>query len=70
MWADKKDLVQIGMSKDDKCECGGLQDDEHIYESPNFEGTCSKEDMDVIIDNTIQLASYWMSKILIQMTGH
>lgn len=31
----------------------------YIYECPNFEGACSKEDMDMINDNAIQLAAYW-----------
>jgi len=53
----RKNLFKWGLSEDDKCECGRVQDDKHIYECPNFEGTCSKEDMDEINDNAIQLAN-------------
>lgn len=53
----------MGLSEDDKCECGRVGDDKHIYENPNFAGTCSKDDVDKINDNAIKLAAYWADKI-------
>lgn len=41
------------------CECGRVQDDNHIDEWPNFEELCREED----VKNAIKLATYWTDKI-------
>lgn len=46
----------------EKCECGIVQDNTHICECSNFEGT-SKKDVDEFNDNAIKLAAYWIDKI-------
>jgi len=59
----RKNSFEWELSEDDKCERGRVQDDKHIYECPNFEGTCSKEDVDEFNDdNAIKLAAYWTDK--------
>jgi len=57
----RKNLFKWDLSK--KCKCGRVQDDKHIHQCPNFEGTSSKEDMNDINDIAIQLAAYWTNKI-------
>lgn len=51
------------LADDNKCECGRVQDEKHIFECPNFEGTCSKKYVDKVNDNAIILAVYWTGKI-------
>lgn len=52
---------------DEKCECGRVQEDKHIYECSKLEfnskGMCIKDDTNEINDNDIQLVTYWTDKI-------
>lgn len=49
----KKIMRKWGLATDDRCECGEVQDDKHIFECTNFNRTCTAKDVDEMNDNAI-----------------
>lgn len=47
-----------GLAEDDRCECGEVQDDKHIFECIYFNGTYTVRDIDEMNENSRQMAEY------------
>lgn len=62
MRTNEKEFVQIGIVRGWQNmwmrEMSIIQDDKHVYECPNFKETWTKEDVNEINDNVIQLVAY------------
>ncbi|KAI5751574.1 hypothetical protein M8J77_008808 [Diaphorina citri] len=59
----KKNMKKWGLSEDDLCDCGSIQDEAHLLVCPNAAATCNEQDLLLVNDAAIQVAEYWKRSI-------
>ncbi|KAL1454906.1 hypothetical protein WDU94_009035 [Cyamophila willieti] len=56
-------VVKWKLAEEDKCECGAVQNMEHLLNCPNLPTQCNQEDLFAATESAIQVAKYWEKSI-------